>query len=350
MLSRRRGASSSVTARVPRVSVLLPVRDAAATLPEALASLRGQTLLDHEVLVIDDGSRDGSGEILEAAAREDPRLRVRRRAARGLVAALNEALYMAASPLVARMDADDVAHPSRLELQAARLASDARTDVLGCRVRWLGEAATGGNGMRAYVDWLNGLIDHDAVVRDLFVESPLAHPSVMMRTAALRSLGGYRVFDGPEDYDLWFRAHEAGLRFGKCPETLLDWRDRAERLTRTDPRYRVERFRDLKVAVLGRGPLAGGRPSVVWGAGPVGKALARALAEAGHAVVAFVEVDVDKIGQRIQGAPVVGLERVGQFPGALHLAAVGQPGARARIRTEAARLGLAEGRDLVALA
>ena len=350
MLSRRRGASSSATARVPRVSVLLPVRDAAATLPEALASLRGQTLLDHEVLVIDDGSRDGSGEILEAAAREDPRLRVRRRAARGLVAALNEALYMAASPLVARMDADDVAHPSRLELQAARLASDARTDVLGCRVRWLGAAATGGNGMRAYVDWLNGLIDHDAVVRDLFVESPLAHPSVMMRTAALRRLGGYRVFDGPEDYDLWFRAHEAGLRFGKCPETLLDWRDRAERLTRTDPRYRVERFRDLKVAALGRGPLAGGRPSVVWGAGPVGKALARALADAGHAVVAFVEVDVDKIGQRIQGAPVVGLERVGQFPGALHLAAVGQPGARARIRTEAARLGLAEGRDLVALA
>jgi len=334
---------------VPRVSVLLPVRDAAATLPEALGSLGAQSLEDHEVIAIDDGSGDGSGEILEAAARQDPRLRVRRRAARGLVASLNEALAAARSPLVARMDADDVAHPSRLELQAARLAADELTDVLGCRVRWRGEAS-GASGMRAYVDWLNQLVDHDAIVRDLFVESPLAHPSVMMRTAALRGLGGYRDFDGPEDYELWLRAHEAGLRFGKCKETLLDWRDGAARLTRTDPRYRAERFRDLKVAVLLRGPLGVGRPVVLWGAGPVGKGFARAFAAAGHGVVAFVEVDPDKVGQRIHGAPVVGLDGVGRFPGALHFAAVGQPRARARIRVEAARLGLAEGRDLIALA
>lgn len=334
---------------MPRVSVLLPVRDAAATLPEALGSLGAQTLEDHEVVAIDDGSGDGSGEILEAAARQDPRLRVRRRAARGLVASLNEALAAARAPLVARMDADDVAHPSRLELQAARLAADELTDVLGCRVRWLGDAS-GASGMRAYVDWLNELVDHDAIVRDLFVESPLAHPSLMMRTAALRGLGGYRDFDGPEDYELWLRAHEAGLRFGKCPETLLDWRDGAARLTRTDPRYRAECFRDLKVAALLRGPLGDGRPAVLWGAGPVGKGFARALADMGRAVAAFVEVDADKIGQRIQGALVVGLEGVGRFPGALHLAAVGQPGARARIRVEATRLGLVEGRNLIALA
>ncbi len=334
---------------MPRVSVLLPVRDAAATLPEALRSLGAQTLEDHEVVAIDDGSGDGSGEILEAVAREDPRLRVRRRAARGLVASLNEALAAARSPLVARMDADDVAHPSRLELQAGRLAADERTDVLGCRVRWLGDAS-GASGMRAYVDWLNELVDHDAIVRDLFVESPLAHPSLMMRTAALRGLGGYRDFDGPEDYELWLRAHEAGLRFGKCKETLLDWRDGAARLTRTDPRYRASCFRRLKVAALLRGPLGDGRPAVLWGAGPVGKGFARALADSGRAVAAFVEVDPDKIGQQVQGAPVVGLEGAGRFPGALHLAAVGQPGARARIRVEAARLGLAEGRDLIALA
>jgi len=247
------------------------------------------------------------------------------------------------------MDADDVAHPPRLELQAARLAADERTEVLGCRVRWLGEA-DGACGMRAYVDWLNELLGHDAIVRDLFVEAPLVHPSVMMRTTVLRWLGGYRDFNGPEDYDLWFRVHAAGLRFGKCPETLLDWRDGAARLTRTDPRYRPERFRDLKIANLLKGPLTGGRAAVLWGAGPVGKSFARALAAAGHAVAAFVEVDEDKLGQRIQGAPVVGLESVGRFAGALHLAAVGQPGARARIRVEATRLGLVEGRDLIALA
>jgi hypothetical protein len=75
------------------------------------------------------------------------------------------------------------------------------------------------------------------MVADLFVESPLVHPSVMARAAALRALGGYRVFDGPEDYDLWLRAHAAGLRFAKLSEVLLDWRDSPRRLTRRDPRY-----------------------------------------------------------------------------------------------------------------
>jgi hypothetical protein len=200
------------------------------------------------------------------------------------------------------------------------------------------------------VDWLNTLVDHDAIVRDLLVESPLAHPSVMMRTATLRALGGYRTFDGPEDYDLWLRARRHGLRFAKDPEALLEWRDRPDRLTRRDPRYAPERFRALKLAALEAGPLRGPRPVVVWGAGPIGKGWGRALTARGHVLAAFVDVDPRKIGGVVHGAPVVGLEAAAGFAGALHLAAVGQPGARERIRAAAASLGLADGRDLVAVA
>jgi hypothetical protein len=82
----------------------------------------------------------------------------------------------------------------------------------------------------------------------------------------------------------------------------------------------------------------------------VGKAWSRALASRGVAVLGFVEVDPRKIGQRIHGAPVVSVSAAGAWPGALHLAAVGDEGARARIRREAARLCMAEGRDLVAVA
>jgi hypothetical protein len=172
----------------------------------------------------------------------------------------------------------------------------------------------------------------------------------MMRKEALRSLGGWRDFDGPEDYDLWLRAFEAGHRFAKLEDVVLSWRDSPRRLTRTDPRYAPGCFQALKLEALRRGPLAGGREVVLWGAGRVGKSWARALRGAGHDVVAFVEVDPRKIGTTLGDAPVVDVAAAGAWRGPLHLAAVGQKGARARIREEAARRGLEEGRDLVAVA
>ena len=328
--------------RRPLVSVLLPVRDAQATLLTCLLSLRRQTLRDHEVIAVDDGSDDGSGDLLQQAARCDPRLVVVHTARRGLVAALNTALAHARAPLLARMDADDLAHRRRLELQAERLALEPDLAVLAARVRhWVPEPVAGGaHGMAAYVRWSNRLLDHDAIVRDLLVESPLVHPSVMMRAALMRRLGGYREFDGPEDYDLWLRARVAGARFAKLPRVLLRWRDAPQRLTRTDPRYAARRFLALKLEALESLHLRLPRPLVVWGAGKVGKAWARALLARGHAVDAFVEVDPRKIGQRIHGAPVVGCAQAGAIAHALHLAAVGQGGARRRIRHEAARQGL----------
>ena len=332
----------------PRVSVLLPVRNAAGTLRECLASLAAQTLTDHEVVAVDDHSTDGSRALLEGAARTDARVRVLDSPGQGLVAALNASWRAARAPLLARMDADDVCHPERLQAQAARLHAEADLTVLGTCVRLVG-TSPGNEGMRAYVRWLNGLLDHEAIVRDLFVESPLAHPTVMMRAEMLARLDGYRAFDGPEDYDLWLRAHAAGARLAKLPDTLLDWRDAPSRLSRTDPRYASARFRDLKIRALETGALAH-RPAVVWGAGPVGKGWSRALRARGHRVAAFVEVHPRRLGQRIHGIPVVPVEAALATAGALHLAAVGQPGAREEIRRHAARLGLRDGDDLIAVA
>ena len=334
----------------PRVSVLLPVRDARDTLDACLDSLAAQTLGDHEVVAVDDGSADGSGERLRERARADARLRVLTTPPLGLVGALNRALGAARAEVVARMDADDVAHASRLERQAERLERDRGVDVLGSRVAAI--AAAGGAvgvGMAAYVAWQNTLLDHGAIGRARFVESPLVHPSVAMRRAALVALGGYRDSGGPEDYELWLRAFDAGLRFAKLGETLLEWRDGPRRLTRRDPRYAPARFLDLKLRALERGPLAGRRPLVVWGAGPIGKSWARALGARGHRLAGFVEVDPRKLGARIHGVPVVPVAEAARFAGALHLAAVGRPGAREEIAAAAARQGVAEG-DLVAVA
>ncbi len=334
----------------PRVSVLLPVRDGGAHLEACLDSLAAQTLRDHELIAVDDGSCDGSGQRLEERARGEPRLRVRHTPARGLVSALQTALAEARAPFIARMDADDVAHPERLARQAARLEAEPRLDVLGCRVEAIAAAGQrAGEGMRAYVEWTNQLLDHESMDRERFVESPLVHPSVMLRAFPLRRLGAWRDLDGPEDYDLWLRAFDAGLRFAKLEEVLLQWRDSPPRLTRRDPRDAGERFLQTKLAALLRGPLAG-RTAVVWGAGPIGKAWARALLAADRPPRAFVEVDPRKIGARIHGVPVVALRQAAELTGSVHLGAVGQRGARARLRAEAARLGLQEGQDFFAVA
>ena len=165
--------------------------------------------------------------------------------------------------------------------------------MLGCRVALVSPPAVPpSGGMQAYVEWLNGLLDHESMAATASSSRRSSTPRVVMRRETLAALGGWRDIDGPEDYDLWLRAFDAGHRFAKLPEVLLRWRDRPERLTRTDPRYAPERFLALKLAALGRGPLATEPPGSWSGApGPVGKAWARALRAAGHRVEAFVEVD-----------------------------------------------------------
>jgi glycosyltransferase involved in cell wall biosynthesis len=332
----------------PRVSVLLPVRDAADTLAQCLESLARQTLTHHEVVAVDDGSVDATAQLLEAARRADPRVRVIHTLARGLVPALNTGLAEARAPLLARMDADDEAAPERLEAQERGMDA-AGVDVLGSRVELFG-GLRGNAGMQRYVTWQNELLTHAQITRELFVESPLAHPSVMLRTCRLRDLAGWVDDDAPEDYDLWLRAHAAGWLFGKLPQVLLRWRDHSRRLTRQDPRYSAAAFQRCKLKALLAGPLADpARDVVVWGAGPTGKSWSRALSAAARRVAAFVEVDPRKLGQRIHAAPVLGVaDAPGRGP--LHLAAVSGSEARARIRDVTAAAGLTEGLDLIAVA
>src|SRR5262249_206424 len=122
----------------PRVSVLLPVRDEEPFLAECLESLSAQTLSDFEVIAMDDGSTDGTLAILEAHARADSRFLVLQQEQAGMVAASEHARAEARAPLVARMDADDVALPERLELQVAAIEQEG-LDAVGGRVEYFPE-------------------------------------------------------------------------------------------------------------------------------------------------------------------------------------------------------------------
>jgi glycosyltransferase involved in cell wall biosynthesis len=263
---------------------------------------------------------------------------------RGLVATLNRGLAEARAPWLARLDADDLMAPERLERQVA-LATAPDLDVVSCRVRFFGDAVSAN--LRAYEAWLNSLLRHEEIVRDLFVESPLPHPSVLVRTERLRELAGYRDNAYPEDYDLWLRAWRAGWRFGKVDAELVRIRDHPGRLTKTDPRYATRAFLECKAEhfVAGR-DLVGGEV-VVWGAGRDGKRVARLLRNRGVTLRGFVDIAPTKVGRRLLGTEVRPPESLRARPGCLIVVAVGVKGARAEIREHLAGLGYEEGPDFV---
>ncbi len=170
------------------------------------------------------------------------------------------------------------------------------------------------DGMARYAAWLNGLVTPELVERDLLVEAPLVHPAAAIRREALARAGGWRDGDFPEDYDLWLRLAAAGGRLSNVSAPVLGWRESPGRLTRTDPRYALERHVALKCAHLARHVLPGAREVALWGAGRTGKAFADALRREGIATALFVEVDRAKIGRTLRGAPVISVRAGGAGP------------------------------------
>ncbi len=331
----------------PQVSVLLPIRNAAPFLETSLESLATQEFADFEIVAVDDGSVDETGRILESWRRRDSRLGVIQGQGTGLVAALNLGLEHCSADLVARMDADDEAHPSRLLRQSALFERQPDLAVAGSQVEHFSELGVG-EGLRVYERWLNSLITHEDMHRERFIESPMPHPAAMFRRRAVVAVGGYRDLGWPEDYDLWLRMFESGYRFAKVPEVLHFWRDRSDRLTRTDSRYAIERFLECKAEHLMLGPLKRCRKLIVWGAGQTGRRLTKHLLRRGAPLERFIDIDPAKCGRTVRGVRVETPQFLNSLPrdsldGTTILAAVSSRGARAKIRAALNSNGFREG-------
>jgi glycosyltransferase involved in cell wall biosynthesis len=213
--------------RRPLVTIGLPVRDAESTLPEALASIRGQSFPDWELLVVDDGSADDSREIVAELTRDDDRVRlIADGEQRGLPARLNELLELARGELFARMDADDVAYPARLERQVAFLAGNPEVDLVGCSMLVFGEGGVP-RGKRP------GPPGHQEIIaRPRASFFPLFHPTWIGRTEWFRRYGYRTAAHRCEDQDLLLRAHRRST-LANLPEILLGYREDRVRLRPT---------------------------------------------------------------------------------------------------------------------
>jgi hypothetical protein len=198
----------------PSLSVVLPVYNAEEYLAEAIESILAQTYTDFEFLIIDDGSTDGSLDIINLHAREDQRIRVIARSNLGLVKTLNEGVARARGEYIARMDADDISRPERFKQQVDFLNSNPRCVVLGTSVVLIDDSG------RELATWHCFL--HDVSIRHaLPAEGCIPHPTAMLRKSAVLEVGGYKEdYLAAEDYDLWHRLAQVG-ELNNLAEPLL---------------------------------------------------------------------------------------------------------------------------------
>ena len=228
----------------PKVSVIMPVRDGERWVAEAIRSVQDQTFAGFELLVIDDGSTDATPAILADAAATDPRVIVLRQPRDGLVAGLNRGLATARAPLIARLDADDIALPDRLARQVDHMGHHPEVVLLGGWATIIDERSRPkGREMRP---------SPQALRATLLKKSPFIHPTVMFRAEAARRVGGYRAaFEAGEDYDFWLRLADIG-EVAILPELLIRYREHGGSVTRTRQLRQIYSARLAKLAASAR--------------------------------------------------------------------------------------------------
>ncbi len=197
---------------MPLLSVVMVVRNAEPWVQAAVESILAQTHGDLEFIVVDDGSTDRTGTILDGW--RDQRLRVYHQPRTGLTHSLNRALELSTLPLVARMDADDVALPERFAKQVVFLQAHPDVGLLGTGCH---EISSSGDVLRT----LSPPADDATIRRALIRENPFIHSSVVVRRGALEAAGGYdESLSVAQDYDLWLRMSRV-TRMANLPEPLV---------------------------------------------------------------------------------------------------------------------------------
>jgi len=309
---------------MPEVSVVLPVFNAATTVERAARSVLDQTLADIELVVIDDGSTDESAAIVKNL--KDARLKIISQSHAGVVAAANNGTAHASATLIARMDADDVAHPTKLEKQLSWLREH-ELDAVGCQVRIVTSTGDAAKKMARYQRWINDdTLSSEEINALRFVEFPLVNPTILACREYFEL--GFRENDLPEDYDLMLRAAAHGMRFGKTPEVLFNWTDHDKRLTRSSKRYSFAAFTRCRQQHLIAGPLKGITEVDLWGVGRTGKPWLRWLQDQGITVRRAYDINERKVGEQIHGVEIVHPNQMTSADSTPLIIAVGASGAR----------------------
>lgn len=248
------------TGQLPAVSVLMDVSDGERYLDRALASLSAQTFADFEIVLVAHGVKPATEAIIADWEQRELRLRVIRQPQLSLWRAHTEAARAASAPLLARLDADDMARPERLERQVAMFAADPALGFAGSAVEVI-------DPQDRLLTILRHPASHAAIVAALADCSPIVHSSLMVRADAFWRAGGYREgLNISEDYDLYARLAEVA-RGANSAEPLVAYRvhdgsltsRNALRMAITNEAVRMARIARAKGLVE---PFANGTPAL----------------------------------------------------------------------------------------
>lgn len=222
----------------PKVTVLMPVYNGAAFLREAIESVLRQTYADMEILVIDDGSTDGSAAIISSYA--DPRIRFEQNDGnKGIIFTLNRGMRIARGAYVARMDADDICVSGRIERQVRFLDEHPDVAVVGGWIRVFGSTVP-------YTDRYPET--HDAIRTELFFKNAFAHPTVMFRREVMleHELFYEEAYKHVEDYALWVHASRL-VRLANLQEVLLRYRVHGTSVSKVHSPMQIENTKRIRI-------------------------------------------------------------------------------------------------------
>ncbi|MFM7054949.1 MAG: glycosyltransferase [Bacteroidota bacterium] len=329
----------------PQVSFLIPFYNPGNRILDCIESVLSQSGPEFEVVLVDNGSNDGAYDLVASKYRIHHRIRLAHEPNIGIAHALNTGLKWCSGQYIARMDADDICLPGRMEKQAAYLDANPSVGLVAGMVRHQGDESN--EGMAYYVEQINKLIKPEDIRNFRFIDSPFAHPSVMFRRELVELYGGYSTDAVPEDYELWLRWMDAGVIMEKINEEVICWNDFTTRLSRNHPNYSRESFESARIPFLQRWLRMNVRPDkpiFIWGGGKFSRQKAKMLEQAGTRIHGFIDV-VDK--SVVDDKPVIHYTRIPP-PGSIFiLSSVSNRGKYQEIREHLLANGHVEAVDFI---
>lgn len=303
---------------MPTISLLMPCRNAAPFLAETWSTLKGQSLEDWELIVVDDHSDDGSFGFWQERAKDDARVRLFQNPGRGILPALQFALSQARGLYLGRCDADDRYPAQRLAHMLAALKTSERGTLITGTVEYFGSSPVS-KGYLRYQQWLNQTAVNQDFWRQIYRECCVASPNWLMRRSDLLSVGGFTGLRYPEDYDLLFRWYAAGFQIECLKEVTLYWREHPMRTSRNSPHYKQKSFFKLKLERFVE--LEKPEKLVLWGARRKGRLSAKILQKLG-CDFEWMELNPEFYPHGVLGHPVSDYRKLQPQPGLKLLIAV----------------------------